>query len=91
MFVSDREYTHMAIVRPNGNKTLLELDAMRAMCDLELKLTTIDSYKGFCQLKAHSKECCRPWSMPNYIALLSNKTSCSEIGVCICCNRLYDL
>lgn len=51
------------------------------MCDLESKLTEIHSYKEFCQVKYYSKECCRPWSIPNYIALLSNKTTCHEIEV----------
>lgn len=80
----------MVIERSNGNKSLLELDAIREMCELEIKLTSIGSYKSFCQLKAHSKECCRPWSMPNYIALLSNKTNCSEIQVCKIDNMIYE-
>ncbi|XP_031628158.1 protein dispatched [Contarinia nasturtii] len=75
----NREYTHMVLMRSNGNSTLLKMDAMQAICELDKKLTKIESYRGFCQLKAHSKECCRSWSIPNYIALLSNKTSCSDI------------
>ncbi|XP_055305297.1 protein dispatched [Sitodiplosis mosellana] len=75
----NREYTHMVLVRSNGNASLLEMDALRAVCDLESKLTTVGSYKGFCQMKTYSKECCRPWSIPNYIAFLANKTSCSDI------------
>lgn len=58
----------------------MKIDAMHAICELESKLTKIEKYKGFCQQKAHSEECCRPWHIPNYIALLSNKTSCSEIN-----------
>lgn len=80
-FQIDREYTHLVLVRSNGNTSLLEMDVMRAMCDLESKLTTVKSYKEFCQMKIYSKECCRPWSIPNYIAFLANKTSCADIQV----------
>lgn len=79
----DREYTHFVLKRSDGNTSLLELDAIRAMCDLEMKLTTIGGYKGICQVKFYSKKCCRPWSIPNYIALLANRTSCSDIQVCL--------
>lgn len=78
---ADPEYTHMALVRLNGNSSLLEIDAVRAMCELESKLTGVHSYKGFCQRKFYVKECCRPWSIPNYITLLANKTTCHEIEV----------
>lgn len=77
----DAEYTHMALLRTDGNTSLLEIDAIHAMCNLESKLTTVRSYKGFCQQKFYVKECCRPWSIPNYIAMLSNKTACHEIEV----------
>lgn len=77
----DPEYTHMALLRTDGNTSLLEIDAVRAMCNLESKLTGVPSYKGFCQQKFYVKECCRPWSIPNYIAMLSNKTACHEIEV----------
>lgn len=77
----DPEYAHMALLRSDGSASLLEIDAIRAMCNLEFKLTTIRSYKGFCQQKFHVKECCRPWSIPNYIVLLTNKTACHEIEV----------
>lgn len=79
IFLLDREYTHMVLVRSNGNRSLLEMDAVRAVCELETKLTSIGSFKGFCQVRTYSKECCRPWSLANYAAFLANKTSCSEI------------
>lgn len=71
----------MALMRTDGNTSLLEIDAVRAMCNLESKLTTVRSYKGFCQQKFYVKECCRPWSIPNYIAMLSIKTTCHELEV----------
>lgn len=71
----------MVLLRTNGNASLLEIDAIRAMCNLESKLTSVHSYRGFCQQKFYVKECCRPWSIPNYIAMLSNKTTCHEIEV----------
>lgn len=77
----NKEYTHMVLVRSNGNASLLDIESVRGMCDLETKLTTLKNYKGLCQLKFYSKQCCRPWSIPNYITLLSNKTTCAEIEV----------
>lgn len=77
----DAEYTHMALVRTDGNASLLEIDAVRAMCQLESKLASVRGYKGFCQRKFYVADCCRPWSIPNYIAILSNKTACHEIEV----------
>lgn len=77
----DREYTHMVLERSDGNSSLMEPDAIRAMCDLESRLTKIHGYRGICQMKFYSKECCRPWSIPNYISLLANKTTCHDIEV----------
>lgn len=52
-----------------------------AMCDLEIQLTNVDGYGDVCELDIDSRKCCRPWSLPNYVALLSNKSSCFDIDV----------
>lgn len=51
------------------------------MCELESKFTSIQTYEKICQIKSNSKQCCRPWSLTNYITLLSNKTLCSQLEV----------
>lgn len=80
----------MALVRSGGNSSLLEMDAIHAMCNLEMKLTTIHNYDEFCQVKFYTKECCRPWSIPNYIAMLSNRTTCHEVQVCFEHTHFYN-
>lgn len=52
-----------------------------AICDLEYKLEQIEPYGELCETEITSRKCCRPWSLPNYIALISNKTSCFDIEV----------
>lgn len=80
-----REYAHFVIERIGSkdlsNISLFDADAIGAMCDLETKLTAINEYKNICEEKVISKQCCRPWSIPNYFAALSNKTNCAELKV----------
>lgn len=52
-----------------------------AICDLEYKLEQIEPYQELCETEITSRKCCKPWSLPNYIALISNKTSCFDIEV----------
>lgn len=65
----------------NLNESLYELNSLLAMCDLEEKITNVDGYEELCQKELNSEKCCKPWSLPNYIALLANKTSCFQIEV----------
>lgn len=83
--ISDKEYSHFAIQRTssNRNETLLNLKSLLAICELEQRISAIELYDGICLKEMNSNNCCRMWSIPNYIALLSNKTSCYEIDVSI--------
>ena len=50
------------------------------MCDLEQRLITDTAhYDEFCVREVMSNECCRPWSIPNYVALLTNRTHCFDL------------
>lgn len=74
----------MVIQRSELNKndtksSLFDIDYLLGMCNLELEMQKINLYDEFCEKQSNS--CCRPWSLPNYIALLSNKSSCLEIDV----------
>lgn len=82
-FFLDNEYAHFIVQRVNHNvsDSLFEINAMMAMCDLEIQLMNVNGYGDVCELDNDSKKCCRPWSLPNYVALLSNKTSCFDIDV----------
>lgn len=77
------EYGHFVLERVNQtlNESLFEWSALIAMCDLEMRLTQVNYYRDLCQVEIGSKKCCRPWSLPNYVALLSNRSSCLDIEV----------
>lgn len=77
-----REYSHFVLERIGEmNSSLFDFEAIYAMCDLEIRLTNVKGYDQLCQVKLVSKTCCRPWSIPNYFALLSNRSSCVDIEV----------
>lgn len=77
----DPEYAHFVIQRHTENLTesLFELNTLLAMCELESRLEHIDEYQDLCERGASNDKCCRPWSLPNYIALLSNRSNCFDI------------
>lgn len=81
--VIDIEYAHFVVQRVNNNLTesMFEINALLALCDLEYQLTQTDEYDVLCENEMSSARCCKPWSLPNYIALLSNHSSCFEIEV----------
>lgn len=66
-------------VNYNLNDTLFELNAFLAMCDLEQRIIRTEHYADLCQRELTSDNCCRPWSVVNYVTFLSNKTSCFEL------------
>lgn len=74
-------YSHFVMERINHNLTesLFEINGLLAMCDLEQQIATTDHYEEFCVRQVWSNECCRPWSIPNYVALLSNRTHCYDL------------
>lgn len=79
----DIEYAHFVVKRVNHNLTesLFEINALLAMCDLEFQLEQFHEYEKLCEREMTTQNCCRQWSLPNYIALLANKSSCYEIEV----------
>lgn len=83
IYFLDKEYIHFVVkrVRWNVNESMFDANALLSMCELERKLVETDGYDELCQKEISSINCCRPWSLPNYVALLSNKTSCFDINV----------
>jgi hypothetical protein len=63
------------------NESMLDTNTLLSMCELEQKLVDTEGYGDLCQKEISTTNCCRPWSLPNYVALLSNKTSCFDINV----------
>ena len=49
------------------------------MCDVDTAVREYPAFRDVCVRKTHSRDCCRSWSLPNYVALLSNRSSCHNI------------
>ncbi|XP_039441963.1 protein dispatched [Culex pipiens pallens] len=77
----NKEFAHFVVQRVNYNlnDTLFELNAFLAMCDLEQKIVQTSLYEDLCQKELTSDNCCRPWSVVNYVTFLSNKSSCFDL------------
>ncbi|CRK88732.1 CLUMA_CG002637, isoform A [Clunio marinus] len=78
----NKEYIHFVIkrIRWNVNESMFDANALLSMCELEQKLINTNGYNDLCQKEISSDNCCRPWTLPNYVTLLSNKTSCFDIN-----------
>lgn len=63
---------------------MFDTTTLLSMCELERNLVDTLGYTELCQKEISSNNCCRPWSLPNYVALISNKTSCFDINVSFC-------
>ena len=58
----------------------MTLENLLAICRLDLRLRTPDQLLDICETTSDHR-CCASWSLPNYVALLSNRSSCLEITV----------
>ncbi|XP_055903846.1 protein dispatched isoform X1 [Eupeodes corollae] len=76
-----KEFSHFVVERigPNSTDSLFDVNALLAMCQLEHQIIAIENYGDYCQKEMLTDNCCRPWSIPNYVAMLSNKTSCFDL------------
>lgn len=74
-----KAYSRFIVKRigPNATDSLFDLNGMLAMCQLQEQIESVASYNAFCESKS---TCCRPWSLPNYAALLVNKSSCFDLS-----------
>uniref|UniRef100_A0A182Q1X4 SSD domain-containing protein n=1 Tax=Anopheles farauti TaxID=69004 RepID=A0A182Q1X4_9DIPT len=78
----NKEYAHLVVQRTAHylNESLFELNAFLALCELEQTLFKVEHYGDLCQRELTADECCRPWSIVNYVTFLSNKSSCFELN-----------
>lgn len=78
-----KEYSHFVVehIGPNSTDSLFDLNGLFAICQLQDQITKVQYYSEYCQREMISNNCCRPWSLPNYAALLSNKSSCFDLTV----------
>ncbi|XP_060515797.1 protein dispatched [Cylas formicarius] len=71
----DPKYAHFVITSKNSTD-LFTLDFLLSLCRLEHIFTELKYYNEFCIQNLQNNRCCKPWSLPNYIAILNQKTSC---------------
>ncbi|XP_034128147.1 protein dispatched [Drosophila guanche] len=76
-----KEYSHFVVQRigPNATDSLFDLNGLLAMCQLQEQIRDVPSYKAYCEPEKLTSDCCRPWSLPNYAAMLANKSSCFDL------------
>ncbi|XP_046400047.1 protein dispatched homolog 1 [Ischnura elegans] len=80
------DYGRVVLSSASG-ESLLSFGAIKAMCHLEHEILiggreggeVTEAYTSLCQT-SKSGACCRPWSLSNYIAQLTNHSSCMDIS-----------
>lgn len=76
----DEKYIQVVVEAKEGSD-MFNLKSLQNLCSLEQKFMENKYYKELCILTKTTKRCCRPWSLGNYVALLTKKPSCSAITV----------
>lgn len=76
----DDKYIHIVVKAKEGTN-LFNVNSLLLLCKLEKEFMQMSYYNNSCVMTTMSKRCCRPWSLGNYVALLSKKTSCSTLTV----------
>ncbi|XP_053603094.1 protein dispatched homolog 1 [Plodia interpunctella] len=75
------DYAHL-VVTSTDDSSLLTYPNIARMCKLQTFLIEAgeDEYYKVCERAKHTdKLCCPIWSVPNYIALISDKSSCENL------------
>ncbi|ELT95042.1 hypothetical protein CAPTEDRAFT_126822, partial [Capitella teleta] len=90
--VSNISYTHEAFfcdapsriyarIVFHSSGDLFTLRSIQIMCSIEKDLIRSQpTFHSACIHTSRTKQCCRSWSLGNYIAMLRNKTSCLHIS-----------
>ncbi|XP_050314515.1 protein dispatched isoform X2 [Anthonomus grandis grandis] len=75
----DEKYSHLVISTPN-KENLFSHKNLLSLCRLENVLMSLHSVPQLCISNTEVEgECCKPWSLANYIAALFGRTSCLQI------------
>lgn len=80
LIFSGNSYSHMVFEAENSSESLLSLDALHSICVIQKKLMDHEIMGSICQT-VRKGNCCSPWSLPNYVAMLFNHTDCLNINV----------
>lgn len=74
----ERDYARVVFQSVNGNN-LFTAESLRSICKIDEKLRHLPEFENLC-VRTPQRTCCRSWSLPNYVALLCNLSSCHEIS-----------
>ncbi|KAJ8916474.1 hypothetical protein NQ315_014692 [Exocentrus adspersus] len=74
----DEKYAHL-VVTSSSKTDLFTMSNILAMCRLEYEFSHLKYYEDLCIQSTKYNKCCKPWSLPNYIAMLNNRSSCLAI------------
>ena len=80
IIISVPEYSHVVVKSTVPNDNLFTLENLLAVCRLDAKMRAVPEMSPICETSS-DRNCCASWSLPNYVALLSNRSSCLEITV----------
>ena len=78
--VPSSAYARVVISSKNKQQNLWSLEGVLAQCHIDEALRANPHFPDLCQRQLdHKQKCCRSWSPANYVALLSNRTSCLAV------------
>ena len=73
-------YARVVIGRNSEDTNLWSMEGVLAQCHIDAELRSNSEFPSLCQMQMEhngdEQKCCRSWSPANYVALLSNRTSC---------------
>ncbi|XP_026674995.1 protein dispatched [Ceratina calcarata] len=73
-------YARVVIGRNSDDTNLWSMEGVLAQCYIDAELRVNSHFPSLCQTQLEhgnaEQKCCRSWSPANYVALLSNRTSC---------------
>ncbi|KAL2082725.1 hypothetical protein ACEWY4_022543 [Coilia grayii] len=71
-------YSRLVFASAEG-KNLWSIQAIKSMCNLDnTRVRSHNEYWSLCQ-RTNAASCCPSWTLGNYIAVLTNKSSCQKI------------
>ena len=80
IFITGKDFSRIVFQHRN-EESLFSVASIHSMCQLENEAVRgRPLFQDFCIQEAQSSKCCRSWSLGNYIAQLSNKSSCFQIN-----------
>lgn len=69
------DYSRVVLAADSKDGNLWSMDGVIAQCSIDEILRKNPKFTSLCETDAEDK-CCRSWSPANYVALLSNRSSC---------------